>query len=210
MIEYPITAQAYADGSDYLRFNPAGVYPNAVADFPTGWNVKLVNPPAYQVLTSGTVRNIFSATPLPVADPTVNGDCWVTLTPETRTFGPGTWIFAVAVAAYVQGGGVGRARTRLWRSPLNSGVGATAVTDVQVHSIVGPLTLNQPAVSLFSVSLSELVLVGEYLMLQMAWEITTAGSALSDVKLYLGPTAVMAAPEAASFPVGGAFRLGYK
>lgn len=178
-----------------------------------GWNVGANTAPNFHLYVALTKPSRGSAgwttTQLPNAGikTTTSGDCFRSTNTYTGTILSGTWTFDFVVtdtAAYAHNG---RVNIRAWRSANADGSSATEITSgIQVGSIAGPLTT-----SLFTSQVTfnpgAVVLSSEYLFIQAAWEITTAGSMIqADAKFRYGSdgiklvTPAFGSAQAASIP----------
>lgn len=152
----------------------------------TGWTVGTTVAARYSRMTYNAeiLATGFTATLQPQAGPpvTTNGhiaeDCWRSSI-TSGVFSRGTWYSSLSVIAVTNASAQdGRVRTRVWRSTDPGGAGAVELTDPSrpmIGSLSGALSTTVASSSVASTWLPTVALINEYLFLQTAWEITTAG-----------------------------------
>lgn len=115
------------------------------------------------------------------------GDCWRTTNTYIGSFASGNWVFHGCVRSQTAAGGTGRARFRLFRGSSSVGTGATEITS---GASVGSTITNATGTtrdSTVTTALGAFSVNGEYLFVQWAWEIVSAGSMTTqDVNVRVG------------------------
>lgn len=170
-------------GVEHLELQDGGVAP-ATATSSTGWIVGLTLPAQYSLMNSTVEQSAdtFQTTEEPSFPPNNTfGDCFVA-GPYTGEFAAGNWTFAFPVIAVTSGGGAdGRVRFRLWRSSSSSGASATEITrNILKGSLITDLATGAAQTSSLTVDPGIIVLAGEYLFIQVAWEITGLALLITD------------------------------
>jgi hypothetical protein len=191
--------------TEHLQLQDGGDAPQAApaisVTFPgTGWTVGTTAPTKYARMDSRTERAAanFGASAEPSSGPDSSiGDCHRSILPLAGSFAATAWTISVSVKADTSGGTQdGRVRVRVWKSTSISGSGATEITSgAAVGTTVTNLstTVAQQSVATFSPGV--VTLADQYLFIQIAWEITGAGSsATDDVLLQLGANSSVVTP----------------
>src|SRR3989454_4646035 len=153
----------------------------------TGWTVGTVAANNYSRQTYNTenATTTFGVTPQPANPPATAGghiaeDCWRLSAATSGVFFAGVWYSSLSVLAVTNATvQAGQARFRIWRSTDPGGAGAIEVTDpsrILVGTITPALSTTVATSSVASVALPTVVLNNEFLFLQVAWQIMTAGT----------------------------------
>lgn len=157
------------------------------------WTVGTLTPTKYaRAATTPT----FGTTPEPSSEPNGNFDSLRTGRLRGSVLA-GTWTLSVPVIAFNAGGAQdGRMRCRVWQSSHPQGRNATELTSgAQVGTTVTNLTSGTAQTSTITMTLPALTLHNEFLFVQLAWEITGAGSSAgADVIMLTGATAKLETP----------------
>lgn len=186
-----------ATGSSHGSLQVGGSAP-ATATTATEWIVNKNANPNYALMVYNNNVASWTTTAQPSTSPTTN-DCFRTNTGGvandgklTGTFTSGNWTVSIPVIAVTSGGDQdGRMRVRIWRSANANGSSATEMTNGATQlSIVTNLAVGTAQTTSGSVPVTQnLTLSGEYIFVQLAWEITGAGGANGrDVLIRVGST----------------------
>lgn len=159
-----------------------------------GWTVAKVAATNYSAFLVGTERasGTFGATALPAAaslNTGGNGDGLRTTNKYTGAFASANWSFTFEITAVGAGGTQdGRFRLRLYRSVNANGSSATEITSaVQTTTTVTNLATSATTELTLTFNPGAFSVSGEYLFVQLAWEISGAGGSNScDVILRVG------------------------
>jgi len=171
--------QNYLFGQDslYVSINPP------VADSTTGWTQAKVASGSYGEMTSSTIpaSSVFTTAVKPDTTglSSTNGDAW-SLGPFTGVFlsSSGTWSFQMSIKGN-NTSMAGQLKYRIWKGPNANGSSATLLTNgLQSTTLV---TLNSVTTRFVTTGsfapTSSIVFSNEYMFIQCAWAITTAGGA---------------------------------
>ena len=162
----------------------------------TGWTVAKTAAGNYAKMDSGVEQaaTTFATTPIEPdgsIDTTV-GDCLRTTNTYNGTFDAGNWVFRAKVIAATGGGEQdGNIGVRLFRDTSASGDTATQITAARVEgAVVTNLTTTSAQTSDATFNPGGFTVAGEYIFLQVGWEITGAGNNNNrDVLFQIGTTA---------------------
>lgn len=156
-----------------------------------GWNVGSEPAADMALFVAGTevLRGTFAPGTLPDS-PIVSGDSFRSTGTYSGSFASGTWAFHLrGIAVTNASGQIGRVRIRVWRSVNADGSSANEITSaVAVGTTPGAaITTSTPQTSSATFNPGTVNVTNEYLLVQTAWEVTTAASMTgADVNLRIG------------------------
>ncbi len=190
---------AKATGANHMKLQVGGSAP-ATATTGTGWTAGTTQPTKYALMAALVERTAanFGASVLPAAAPdNTLGDCWRSESPLTGVFEAGDWTMHFPVIAVSnQSGQDGRIRVRVWKSASATGSGATELTGAtQLCALVTDLLLTVQQDSWCTWSAPAVSMESEYLFIQVAWELTGAGTgSQTDILFRVGSSAYITTP----------------
>lgn len=194
---YPVDSPA-SGGANFLSMQRAT--PPITATGSTGWTVGTVSGTQYSSMASLTKRasSTFGATLQPSANPNSTlGDCYRSSNPLWGSFVAGNWTLSLGVIATARAGATGRASFAMWKSPDPLGVNSlvSMLAAGWVSSQVANLQTTTAQASILTNNRSAFTFSGEYLFVQVAWEIDSAGPGINtDVMIQNGPNSYILTP----------------
>jgi len=187
-----------ASSSNHYSLQEGGA-PPTTATTGTGWTVGTTASLNYARMSAGVERaaGTFGSTQQPNGGPdNTLGDCWRSDLLNITIPG-GQWHVDIPVIAVSSGGDIaGSMFVRLWRSANADGSSATEITaGSQVTNNASNLTTSTPQILTKVFTLGDVTLTNEYLFMQIAWAILTAGGAADrDVLIRVGQEAWIQSP----------------
>lgn len=171
---------AAASGSSHGSLQQGGTAPST-ATTGTGWTVAKITAPNYALMIYATTRasTVFTTTAVPSAGPTTT-DCWRSENTLTGTFASGNFTVAISfISTSTSATQDGRFRVRIWKSSNATGTGAVELASggVVQSTIATNLTTSAQNLTATVAVNQNLTFTAEYLFIQVAWEVTGAGSA---------------------------------
>lgn len=167
-------------GSTYLRgvdphgsFEPYYLIP---VNSNTSWTVAKNVSGSYSYMSASTAATVFTTTAKPntTALNTTRGPGWV-FGPYTGVFARNTMSFQLNYAATTVNAQAGLVTYRLWRGPDPTGTNASLITPTYQKTNIITVNTTGNRVSASFIMTSSLSMTNEYLFLETAWGITTAG-----------------------------------
>ncbi|OGS01552.1 MAG: hypothetical protein A2V88_02695 [Elusimicrobia bacterium RBG_16_66_12] len=183
-------------GSTHQEMSESSPGSDATSSPNYGWTVGASAAGTYCRADAGSEITGFAASPIEPDGSIVTtanaGDCWRSANAMTGTFDTGTWLFQMAVIAVTAGGQMdGNAGFRLFKGKAANGSDAVEITSGRlVGSTVTNLATSAQQNSIHnSTSIPGFSVDGEYIFVQVGWEITGAGAMLHDCIHRIGTTA---------------------
>ncbi len=175
-----LSSSAYP-GSTYLRgidahgsFVPYDLRP---ANSNTSWTVAKNASGSYSWMSASSAATVFTTTVKPNGPlATTRGPGWV-FGPYTGVFSRNTMSFQINYAATTTNAQQGLVSYRLWRGSNPSGTGASLITPTYQKSSIIIVNATGNRVTASYLMTSSLSMQNEYIFLETAWGITTAGGA---------------------------------
>lgn len=187
-----------AAGSNHGSLQDGGTAPTT-ATSTTGWVAGTLAPTRYARQDFATERASSTLLTSPVepngGPNNTLGDCWRTENTLSGSFAAANWSVSVPVIGITRASSTtdGRLRLRVWQGTDPTGAGATEITTATLTTSLFANLANGAAQTLtVTSSLPAATLAGEYLFVQVAFELTGVGdNANADVHIRVGSTSTV-------------------